>query len=144
MKQGDPLSPIIFNMVVDAVVRHWVTMMVEIVDEWIGHIKESRHQNALFYANDSMVTSLEPIWIQGAFITLVGLFDRVVLNTNVGKTVKIFCHPCQVSGMQVEAVYRIRMTGAGTSYRERLQIQVHFTECREEMALELLAIYMQT
>ena len=24
--QGDPLSPTIFNLVVDAVVRHWVTM----------------------------------------------------------------------------------------------------------------------
>ena len=24
--QGDPLSPTIFNVVVDAVVRHWVTM----------------------------------------------------------------------------------------------------------------------
>ena len=27
--QGDPLSPTIFNVVVDAVVRQWVTVMVE-------------------------------------------------------------------------------------------------------------------
>ena len=27
--QGDPLSPTIFNVVVDAVVRHWVTLAVE-------------------------------------------------------------------------------------------------------------------
>ena len=27
--QGDPLSPTIFNVVVDAVVRHWVTVMSE-------------------------------------------------------------------------------------------------------------------
>ena len=26
--QGDPLSPTIFNLVVDAVVRHWVTLSV--------------------------------------------------------------------------------------------------------------------
>ena len=26
--QGDPLSPTIFNVVVDAVVRHWVTLAV--------------------------------------------------------------------------------------------------------------------
>ena len=26
--QGDPLSPTIFNVVVDAVVRHWVDLMV--------------------------------------------------------------------------------------------------------------------
>ena len=29
----DPLSPTIFNVVVDAVVRHWVTVMVEGVEE---------------------------------------------------------------------------------------------------------------
>ena len=27
--QGDPISPIIFNVVVDAVVRHWVTMAMD-------------------------------------------------------------------------------------------------------------------
>ena len=27
--QGDPLSPTIFNVVVDAVVSHWVTVMVD-------------------------------------------------------------------------------------------------------------------
>ena len=27
--QGDPLSPTIFNVVVDVVVRHWVTMALE-------------------------------------------------------------------------------------------------------------------
>ena len=27
--QGDPLSPIIFNVVVDAVNRHWVTLAIE-------------------------------------------------------------------------------------------------------------------
>ena len=30
---GDPLSPIIFNVVVDVVVRHWVTMALEEVDK---------------------------------------------------------------------------------------------------------------
>ena len=29
MTQGDPLSPTIFNVVVDVVVRHWVAVMVD-------------------------------------------------------------------------------------------------------------------
>ena len=32
MTQGDPLSPTIFNVVVDAVVRHWVTMTLAEAD----------------------------------------------------------------------------------------------------------------
>ena len=27
MTQGDPLSPTIFNVVVDAVVRHWISLL---------------------------------------------------------------------------------------------------------------------
>ena len=88
--QGDPLSPTIFNVVVDAVVRHWVNGTVEARGE-TG--REGRHQAALFYADDSMVVSSNPAWLQGAFTTLVGLFDRVGLRTNVGKTVSMVCHP---------------------------------------------------
>ena len=32
--QGYPLYPTIFNVVVDAVVRHWVTVMIEGAEEW--------------------------------------------------------------------------------------------------------------
>ena len=40
---GDPLSPTIFNVVVDAVVRHWVTVTVEVAEEWGERGKEGRH-----------------------------------------------------------------------------------------------------
>ena len=32
--QSDPLSPTIFNVVVDAVVRHWVTLAVKEAETW--------------------------------------------------------------------------------------------------------------
>ena len=32
--QGDLLSPIIFNVVVDVVVRHWVTLAVKEAETW--------------------------------------------------------------------------------------------------------------
>ena len=31
--QGDPLSPTLFNVVVDAVVRHWIDGIVDEADE---------------------------------------------------------------------------------------------------------------
>ena len=31
--QGDPLPPTLFNVMVDAVARHWVEVMVESADE---------------------------------------------------------------------------------------------------------------
>ena len=53
--QGDPLSPTIFNVVVDAVVRHWVTGVIAEAKAQGELGKEGRHQAALFYADDGMV-----------------------------------------------------------------------------------------
>ena len=103
MTQGDPLSPTIFNMVVDAVVRHWVNVMVEGAEERGKRGQEGRHQNSLFYADDGMIASSDSQWLQGAFSTLIGLFNRVGLQTNVRKTVGMVCLPCQATGTQSEA-----------------------------------------
>ena len=56
--QGYSLSPTIFNMVVDVVVRHWISLMLEIAEERGRHRQEGRHPNALFYLDDGMVTLL--------------------------------------------------------------------------------------
>ena len=74
--QGDPLPPTIFNVVLDAFVRHWVNGIVE-EEEARGETgREGRHQSAVFYANDSMVISSDPAWLQGAITALVAIFDR--------------------------------------------------------------------
>ena len=48
MTQGDLLSPTIFNVVVDAVVRHWVTMVLAAADNRGEREDKGRHQAALF------------------------------------------------------------------------------------------------
>ena len=72
---------------------------------------------ALFYADNGMVVSSDPAWLQGAFNALVAIFDRVVLLTNVGKTVSMVCHPCWAgAGHRTEEAYGRRLTGVGRSY----------------------------
>ena len=93
--QGNPLSPTLFNVVVDAVVRHWVNGIMEAAEAKGETVQEGRHQSALFYADDCMVVLSDPAWLQGVFTALLSIFDRVSLMTNVGKTVSMVCHPCQ-------------------------------------------------
>ena len=62
--QGDPLSPTIFNVVVDSVVHHWVTLVVKDAEKRGGRGWEGRHQAALFYAYGGMVASSDPLWLQ--------------------------------------------------------------------------------
>ena len=83
--QGDPMYPTIFNVVVDTVVRHWVQGVLEELEARGEMGQEGRHQAELFYADDGMVASLDPVWLQGLFNALVGLFDRVV-NKPCGQT----------------------------------------------------------
>ena len=64
----------------DAVVRHWVHVVMEEAEARGETGREGRHQATLFYANDGMVASLDPAWLQGAFTALVCLFDRVGLR----------------------------------------------------------------
>ena len=82
--QGDPLSPTIFNVVVDAFVRYWVNGLVDEAEGKGETGREGQHQSAVFYADNGMVVSSDPAWIQGAFNSLVAIFDRVGLLTNVG------------------------------------------------------------
>ena len=118
MTQGDPLSPTIFN-VVDAVVRHWVKMVLDEVEKRRERGNKVRHQADLFYVDDDMVASSDPRWLQWAFDALVSLFERVGLRTNIWKTVSMVCRPCQAAGTQLVAAYGRKMTGEGPTYRER-------------------------
>ena len=128
--QGDPMSPTKFNVVVEAVIRHWVMGVIADAEAQGDLGKEGRNQAALFYADDGMVASSDPRWLQGAFNTLVSLFDRVCLRKNVGKTVGMVCHPCQAAGNLSTAAYGRRVTGVGPTYRERLKGQVDCSKCR--------------
>ena len=58
--QGNTLSPTIFNVVVDTVVRHWVTGVIADAEERGDMGKEGRHQAALFYSDDGMVALSDP------------------------------------------------------------------------------------
>ena len=64
-------------------VWHWVEDIVESTGGQGGCGREGRHQNSLFYADDGMIASSDPGWLQRAFRTLVGMFDLLSLRKNV-------------------------------------------------------------
>ena len=132
------------NVVVDAVVRHWVAGVIEESEARGELVKEGRHQTALFYADYGMVASSYPGWLQGAFNTLVSLFDRLGLRTNVGKTVGMVCHTWQAAGNLAMEAYGRRVTGVGPNYRERLKGQVVCGECGEMLAFRSLSSHLMT
>ena len=95
--------------------------------------RECSHQATLFYADDVMVLSSDPRWLQWAFTTLVGLFDPVGLQTNVGKTVSMTYRPCPAAGNQSEVAYGRKMMREGLTYLERKRERVECGDCRKGM-----------
>ena len=107
--QGDPLLPTKFNVVVDAVLCHWESLVVEGAGRYNISVNEAAHpvrwtikahNNAqrqtkeglksyedIFYADAGMVASANPGCLRTAFDTMTGLFDRVGLKKNVWETV---------------------------------------------------------
>ena len=51
-----------------------------------------------FYVNDGLIYSTKPVWIQWEFDFLIGIFERVILDTNVDKMVATVCQPRPISG----------------------------------------------
>ena len=61
--QGDPLSPTIFNVVVDAVVRHCISL-VAYVEAGLGVWgREIQRWAELFYADDVLLASMHTAWL---------------------------------------------------------------------------------
>ena len=119
MTQGYPMSPTLFNVVVDTVIHHWVAVVVatkegmEVLGMSIWYLA------GYFYADNGLASLTQPERLQRAFEVLTVLFKRVVLRTNTWKTVGMACQPCHTPGrMSVEA-YERRTAGTGTTFWER-------------------------
>ena len=114
--QGDPISPQIFNSVVDAIVHHWfgIVEYSEAVPYGFGYMLEERA--ATFYAYDGLIESTNLMWLHWEFDVLISLFDWVGLRKNVADTVEMVCHPGNIDGQESAAANGQQMTGKGDLY----------------------------
>ena len=99
--QGGPLSPRIFNLMVDAIIREWLQQIMSAEVARVGIGEEVRLLLACFYADNGLIASRDPDFLQQAFDILMGLFDRFSLGTNVEKMAIMICQPCRTTGSQL-------------------------------------------
>ena len=86
--QQYPLSPTIFNMVVDSLIRNWVVI---VTGEEAGPV---RWLAEFFYADNGLLSSPQPSRLQAVLNLLTGIFDRMGLHKNLNNMVEIVCHTC--------------------------------------------------
>ena len=78
--QGNPMFPTIFNMVVDAVIHHWATVVSGEKTGPEGFGTASQKLAAPFYADGGILASPQPDRLKEALDVLTGLFERVRLS----------------------------------------------------------------
>jgi hypothetical protein len=103
--QGDTVSPTIFNIVVDAIIRHWLNLILDDGSEVIGFCQTVREQLVLFYADDRLLASRNQLWLQMALSCLCELFERVGLRMNMKKMKTMTCTPGYISGQVTLPAY---------------------------------------
>ena len=71
-------SPTLFNVEVDSVVRHWLSLIVEDESTVHGGLRTAVGRSfRVFYADDGLIRSRDLERIQGRLIVLIGRFRRV-------------------------------------------------------------------
>ena len=89
INQGEPLSPTLFNLVMDAVIHHWVTVVAPTVDGLEVWDLSLGELVSYFYANNGLVVSTQPERRHRAVYALTGIFVWVILRTNMMKTLSM-------------------------------------------------------
>ena len=116
---GNPISPAIFNLMVDAVFRHWVSVVVEAegCDGLEGFVRYVQRLVAYFYADYGLITSTWSEILQRVFDVLKDIFDRFNLRTNIGKTVSMIFQPYHAIAGHSAGACGLWVTWEGLIYR---------------------------
>ena len=101
-------------------------------------------KGGIFYGNDGVVASTDPVWLQSAFNLLSGMFDRVGLWMNVENTAGMVCRTCWAEEVQADEAYTWQMAGEGCIFKEQQRERVLCPECRKDMDKGSLMIHRQT
>ena len=141
--QGGPLSPRIFNVMVDAVVREWLRKMLGPEAANSGYGMELRRLMAIFYADDALIASRDPELLQVAVDEMVGLFERVGLRTNTSKTKVMTCVPGKIRTRHSGDAYNNSIEGLSTAAQHQAR-NVECDLCQKGMQARALDNHLAT
>ena len=133
VRQGDVISPIIFNIAVDAVLREWD---VQISEEHLTGL------SAFFYADDGCIDGDDDGNVQEGLNIITKLFLRMGLRMNCKKTKAMIHFGHSTSRCQSPAGYAHRYDKSLPSGRERAVQKVTCSKCNVPVNRQYLTIHM--
>ena len=132
VRQGDIISPLIFNVMVDAVVRYWRNCMGDTLVK------------ALFYADDGLLSGTDPIALQESINIITKGFSSIGLKMNAAKTEYMQTASKSHRGRVCTAAYKYRWTGEGGDHRTRALQKVQCINCGAIVAKQTLTRHQKS
>ena len=105
--QGDPVSPKLFNIIVDALVRAKLNKICGPQEAQHGFGWSAGEHNICLYADGRRIAGRDLIWVQTVLTTMVRMFERVGLQTNLNNTKAMMSTPGLIQGKQGAEAYKI-------------------------------------
>ncbi len=113
--QGSPLSLLMLNVCVEAVVREWLHQIIGDNAARKGIRDDVIIWLVAFYIDNRLVASRDPAWLQLSFDIRVSLFECIRLYTNATKTKVMTCVPGRIREGYTEEEYTLHRSGAETA-----------------------------
>ena len=108
--QGGPLSSLMFNVCVDAVIRKWFCRTID-KEATHGEFAVAYREIVAFFIDNRLVGLRDPTWLQHTLNILVTLFERIGLRTNSDKTKVITCVLGKIRVALTDKVYHAQQYG---------------------------------
>ena len=122
VRQGDIISPLIFNIMVDAVVRHWRSLQS----------CDTPEETSVFYADDGMQAGTDADAIEHSVGVLTKAFASIGLKMNALKTKFMVMEGGGGVGQISREAFERKHTGVGQSFDDRKKEKVLCSLCGKE------------
>jgi hypothetical protein len=117
--QGGPLSALMFNVCINAVVREWLWQVLRDDATQKGLGEAARNHTVAFFVDNGLVAARCPGWLQSSFTILVNLFKCNGLQTNVTKTHVMTCLLGKTRVAKTKEEYAAQQTGNAVTTKHR-------------------------
>jgi hypothetical protein len=140
--KGGPISSLIFNVVVNAVVREWLrrTLDNKAVRDGLMMV-QSATQMVSFYVDDGVLSARDPVWLQSALDILITLFEQVGLKTNTKLTQVMTCIPGKIRESLSKEVYHDSRLGLLSSTDQK-HLRIKCDVCGEKLQASSLQSHL--
>jgi hypothetical protein len=99
-----------FNVCAEAVIRKLLWRMID-KEAAHGRFAGSTRKIVVFFVDNRLLGSRDPVWLQSALNVLVTLFESISLRTNPDKMKVMMCVPGNIRVAHMEEVYHTQQYG---------------------------------